>query len=111
MIKWEVISVQIWILCSTKNLKMRMKLINKFLIEVILLLLNLIKIYNKMSNKTKFQSCPSSSENDVVVQFLSGLDTDEDSETTYMETAISEQTNDMEFQESNKTVYATFRQR
>jgi hypothetical protein len=55
-----------------------------------------------------FQSCLSSPMNDVVVQFLSGLDRDEDSETAYMETSSSEQTNDIEFQESNKTVYATF---
>jgi hypothetical protein len=50
-----------------------------------------------------FQSCCSSPENDVVVEFLSGLDKDEDSETT-----SSGQTNDIEFQESNKTMYATF---
>jgi hypothetical protein len=55
-----------------------------------------------------FQSCLSSPVNDVVVQILSGLDMDEDSETASMETSSSEQTNDIEFQESNKTVYATF---
>jgi hypothetical protein len=43
--------------------------------------------------------------NDVVVQILSGLDMDEDSETPSMETSRNEQTNDIEFQESNKTVY------
>jgi hypothetical protein len=55
-----------------------------------------------------FQSCLSSPVNDVVVQILSGLDMDEDSETASMETSSSEQKNDIEFQESNKTVYATF---
>jgi hypothetical protein len=39
-----------------------------------------------------FQSCLSSPENDVVIQFLNGLDIDEDFETTYMETSSSEQT-------------------
>jgi hypothetical protein len=53
-----------------------------------------------------FQSCLSSPENDVVVQFLSGLDMDEDSETASMETPSSEKTNDIEFQESNKTTSA-----
>jgi hypothetical protein len=46
--------------------------------------------------------------NDVAVQILTGLEMDEDSETASMETSSSEQTNDIEFQESNKTVYATF---
>jgi hypothetical protein len=55
-----------------------------------------------------FQGCLSSPKNDVVVQFLSGLDMDEDSETTSMKTSSSEQTNYIEFQESNKTVYAIF---
>jgi hypothetical protein len=55
-----------------------------------------------------FQSCLSSPENDVVVQFLNGLDMDEDSETASMETSSSEQTNYIEFQESNKTTYAIF---
>jgi hypothetical protein len=53
------------------------------------------------------QSCFSSPMNDVVVQILSGLDMDEGSETASMEISSSEQTNDIEFQESNKTVYAT----
>jgi hypothetical protein len=52
-----------------------------------------------------FQRCLSSPENDVVVQFLNGLDIDEDSETASMETSSSEQTNYIEFQESNKTMY------
>jgi hypothetical protein len=56
-----------------------------------------------------FQSCLSSLANDVVVQILSGLDMDEGSKTASMETSSSEQTNDIEFQESNKTVYATFK--
>jgi hypothetical protein len=55
-----------------------------------------------------FQSCPSSPKNDVVVQFLNGLDMDEDFETASMETSRSEQTNYIEFQESNKTMYAIF---
>jgi hypothetical protein len=46
--------------------------------------------------------------NDVVVQILSGLDMDEDFETASMETSRNEKMNDIEFQESNKTVYATF---
>jgi hypothetical protein len=46
--------------------------------------------------------------NDVVVQILSGLDMDEGSKTASMETSRSEPTNDIEFQESNKIVYATF---
>jgi hypothetical protein len=50
-----------------------------------------------------FQSCLSAPENDVVVQFLSDLDMDEDSETTSMETPSSEKTNDIEFQERNIT--------
>jgi hypothetical protein len=66
------------------------------------------KLQQDFQQDKVFQSCLSSSENDVVFQFLSGLDEDEDSGTTYMETASSEQTNDIEFQESNKTVYATF---
>jgi hypothetical protein len=44
--------------------------------------------------------------NDVVFQIISGLDMGEDSETASMETSSSEQTNDIKFQESNKTVYA-----
>ena len=55
-----------------------------------------------------FQSCLSSPVNDVVVQILSGLDMNEDFETTSMETSSSEQTTDIEFQESIKIVYATF---
>jgi hypothetical protein len=55
-----------------------------------------------------FQSCLSSPVNDVVVQILSGLDMDEDFETASMETSNNERTTDIEFQESNKTVYATF---
>jgi hypothetical protein len=55
-----------------------------------------------------FQSCLSSPMNDVVVQILSGLEMDEDSETASMETSSSEQTNYIEFQESNKTTYAIF---
>ena len=54
-----------------------------------------------------FQSCLSSPMNDVVVKILSGLDMDEDSETSSMETSRNEQTNDIEFRESNKTSYAT----
>jgi hypothetical protein len=54
------------------------------------------------------QSYLSSPENDVVVQILSGLDRDEGSEIASMETSSSKPTNDIEFQESNKTVYATF---
>jgi hypothetical protein len=46
--------------------------------------------------------------NDAVVQILSGLDMDEDSETTSMETSSSKKTNDIELQESNKTVYVIF---
>jgi hypothetical protein len=46
--------------------------------------------------------------NDVVVQFLSGLDRDEGSETAYMETSSNEQTKDIGFRESNETIYATF---
>ena len=56
-----------------------------------------------------FQSCLSSPVNDVVVQILSVLDMDEGSKTASMETSSNEQTNDIEFQESNKTVYETFR--
>jgi hypothetical protein len=55
-----------------------------------------------------FQSFLSSPENDVVVQFLGGLDMDEDFETASMETSSSEQTNYIEFQERNKTMYAIF---
>jgi hypothetical protein len=55
-----------------------------------------------------FQSCLSSPVNDVVVQIISGLNMDEGSKTASMETSSSEQTNYIEFQESNKTVYATF---
>jgi hypothetical protein len=45
---------------------------------------------------------------DMVVQILSGLDMDEDSETASIETSNNEQTNDIELQESNKTTYAIF---
>jgi hypothetical protein len=55
-----------------------------------------------------FQSCLSSPVNDVVVQILNGLDMDEDVENSSMETSSNEKTNDLEFQESNKTMYATF---
>jgi hypothetical protein len=55
-----------------------------------------------------FQSCLSSPENDVVVQFLSGLDMDEDSKIASMETSSCEQTNYIEFQQRNKTTYAIF---
>jgi hypothetical protein len=55
-----------------------------------------------------FQSCLSSPVNDVVVQIISGLDMDEGSKTTSMETSRSKQTNYIEFKERNKTVYATF---
>jgi hypothetical protein len=44
-----------------------------------------------------FQSCLSSPMNDVFVQILSGLDMDDDFETTSMETLRSEQTNHIEF--------------
>jgi hypothetical protein len=54
------------------------------------------------------QSCLSSHVNDVVVQILSDLDIDEDSKNASMETSSSEPTNDMEFEESKKIVYATF---
>jgi hypothetical protein len=53
------------------------------------------------------QSCFSSPMNDVVVQIPRSLDMDEGSETASMEISSSEKTNDIEFQESNKTVYAT----
>jgi hypothetical protein len=55
-----------------------------------------------------FQSYLSSPMNDVVVQIISGLDMDEDSETASMETSSNEPTNDVEFQESNTTTYAIF---
>jgi hypothetical protein len=55
-----------------------------------------------------FQGCLSPPMNDMVVQILSGLDMDEDSEIASMETSSNEQTNDIEFQESNKTMYTTF---
>jgi hypothetical protein len=55
-----------------------------------------------------FHSCLYSLMNDVVFQIISYLYMDEDSKTASMETSSSEQTNDKEFQESNKTVYATF---
>jgi hypothetical protein len=55
-----------------------------------------------------FQSCLFSPENDVVVQFLSGIDMNEDFGTYSVETPSSEKTNDIEFQESNKTSYAIF---
>ena len=53
-----------------------------------------------------FQSCHFAPENDAVVQFLSDLDMDEDSETTSMETPSSKKTNDIEFQESSITTPA-----
>ena len=53
------------------------------------------------------QSCFSSPMNEVVVQSISGLDMDEGSETTSMEISSCEQTNDIEFQERNKTMCAT----
>jgi hypothetical protein len=46
--------------------------------------------------------------NDVVVQFLNGLDMDEDSETAFAETSSSEQTTGIDFWESKKTMYTTF---
>jgi hypothetical protein len=46
--------------------------------------------------------------NDVIVEFLSGLNMDEDFETASIEISSSIQTTAMEFQESNKTGYATF---
>jgi hypothetical protein len=46
--------------------------------------------------------------NDVVIQILSGLDEDEDLETASMDTSSSERTTKIEFQESNKIMYATF---
>ena len=55
-----------------------------------------------------FRSCLSSPVNDVVVQILSGLDMDEDYGIASMETSSSKQTNDMEFWERNKTMYAIF---
>jgi hypothetical protein len=55
-----------------------------------------------------FQSCLSSPVNYVVVQILSGLDMDEDFETASMESSSSEQTTDIEFHESNKTMFSTF---
>jgi hypothetical protein len=56
-----------------------------------------------------FQSCLSSPENVVVVQFLNIIGMVEDTETTSMETSRFEQKNNMEFQERNKMVYATFK--
>ena len=44
-----------------------------------------------------FQSCLSSPMNDMVVQIISGLDMDDDSETTSMDISSNEQTNDIEF--------------
>jgi hypothetical protein len=55
-----------------------------------------------------FQGCLSPPMNDMVVQILSGLDMDEDSETASMETSSNEQTNHIELQERNKTTYAIF---
>jgi hypothetical protein len=46
--------------------------------------------------------------NDMVVQILSGLDMDEDSEIASMETSSNEQTNHIELQGRNKTTYAIF---
>jgi len=43
-----------------------------------------------------FQSCLCSPMNDVVVQILSGVDMDEDSENASMETSNNEQTNDID---------------
>jgi hypothetical protein len=43
-----------------------------------------------------FQGCLSPPMNDMVVQILSGLDMDEDSENASMETSSNEQTNDIE---------------
>jgi hypothetical protein len=45
--------------------------------------------------------------NDAVAQIPRGLDMDEGSETASMEISSSKQTNDIEFQENNKIVYAT----
>jgi hypothetical protein len=55
-----------------------------------------------------FQSCLSSPMNDVIVEFLRGVNKDEDFETTSIEISSSIQTTAMEFQESNKIGYATF---
>jgi hypothetical protein len=55
-----------------------------------------------------FQSCLSSLVNGVVVQILSGLDMNEGSKTASMKTSSNEPTNDIEFQDRNKTMYATF---
>jgi hypothetical protein len=72
---------------------MKMKLIKKLLLKVISLLLELnVDIHQDFQQDRVFQSCLSSPENDVVVQFLNGLDINEDSETAYMETSSSEQT-------------------
>ena len=54
-----------------------------------------------------FRSCLSSPVNDVVVQILSGLDMAEGYETPSMEALRNEQTNDIEFQGRNKTMYVT----
>ena len=43
-----------------------------------------------------FQGCLSPPMNDMVVQILSGLDMDEDSENEYMETSNNEKTNDID---------------
>jgi hypothetical protein len=59
-------------------------------------------------HKKVFQSVSSSLENDVVARFLNNIDMDEDSETASMETSSNEQTNDIDFQEIKKTMYATF---
>jgi len=55
-----------------------------------------------------FQNCLSSLGDDVVVEFLSGLDMDEDFESASMETSNSEKMTAIEFQERNKRKYATF---
>jgi hypothetical protein len=46
--------------------------------------------------------------NDVIIEFLSGVNKDEDFETTSIEISSSIQTTAMEFQERNKTRYTTF---
>jgi hypothetical protein len=65
-----------------------------------------IDILKDFQQDKVFQNCLSSSMNDVVVQFINGLDMDEDSENAFMEISSSEQTTGIEFQESNN--YATF---
>jgi hypothetical protein len=56
-----------------------------------------VDIQQNFQQDKVFQSCLSSPENDVVVQFLSSLDRDEYSQTAYMETSSYEQTKDLEF--------------